>query len=198
MQQIESFIQALPAGLFDRAELDGLADFKSSQPAASSSNQPPPSAHSTDGEMHPSALGAHHLVNPGQFFTSNARPEGYEDAGRYQFFNLHGPWSSYLYMDDQGATRWQGEMSGFPLLDLLIEREAAATEGPGHGSESPAESFQHPSPTTVAGSEADQSGPSGSVNGKWFPDRTSIMDPARPHDIWMMIGGVISPDLMDQ
>ena len=35
--------------------------------------------------------------------------------------------SSYLYLDDEGYTRWQGEMSGLPILDLLVERH-----GPPH------------------------------------------------------------------
>jgi hypothetical protein len=29
--------------------------------------------------------------------------------------------SSYLYFDDEGYTRWQGETSGLPLLDLLVQ-----------------------------------------------------------------------------
>jgi len=29
--------------------------------------------------------------------------------------------SSYLYVDDEGFTQWQGETSGLPILDLLIE-----------------------------------------------------------------------------
>ncbi len=29
---------------------------------------------------------------------------------------------SYLYFDDEGSTRWQGETSCLPLLDLLVER----------------------------------------------------------------------------
>jgi hypothetical protein len=28
---------------------------------------------------------------------------------------------SHLYVDNEGFTRWQGETSGLPVLDLLIE-----------------------------------------------------------------------------
>jgi hypothetical protein len=29
---------------------------------------------------------------------------------------------TYLYLDDEGSTRWQGEASVLPMLDLLVER----------------------------------------------------------------------------
>ncbi len=36
---------------------------------------------------------------------------------------------SYLYLDDEGYTRWQGETSGLPLLDFLVERGTSTALG---------------------------------------------------------------------
>ncbi|KAG8973194.1 hypothetical protein FRC05_009056 [Tulasnella sp. 425] len=80
-------------------------------------------------------------------------------------------------------------MSGFPLLDILIEhREAAAMKQ----ADSPASS--KPSPTLAAESEADAASP---TPHDWFPDRKRVQDSVRPEDVWMMIANVIQPDLMD-
>ncbi len=87
--------------------------------------------------------------------------------------------SSYLYVDDEGFTRWQGETSGLPILDLLIERH-------------------HSSPK----SEQDSSFPrqwSSNVDSTWFPDRTVLhLADMNPERIWKLVTSFIPPDLMDR
>src|SRR6201999_1390650 len=90
---------------------------------------------------------------------------------------------SYLYVDDEGFTRWQGETSGLPILDLLIERH-------------------HPTSKTERDSsprrEGSTSSPSNS-DSTWFPDRTTHQ-PAEmnPERIWKLVTSLIAPDLMDR
>jgi hypothetical protein len=71
--------------------------------------------------------------------------------------------SSYLYVDDEGFTRWQGETSGLPILDLLVERHHSSLKNE-HDSNSPA--------TVVIYADS-----------TWFPDRTirhlAEMNPGR-------------------
>lgn len=188
MQQIESFIHALPAGLFSGGGFDEPTTPVRTQSGSSTPLNP----------VAPSSLSSHRLINPSRFFppleSSLGNSNAYEDAT-----HLHQPShaaypvplaSSYLYLDDQGSTRWQGEMSGFPLLDILIEhREAAAMKQ----ADSPASS--KPSPTLAAESEADAASP---TPHDWFPDRKRVQDSVRPEDVWMMIANVIQPDLMDK
>ena len=91
--------------------------------------------------------------------------------------------SSYLYVDDEGFTRWQGETSGLPILDLLIERH-------------------HPTSKTERDSSPQRewsiNSPPNSDN-TWFPDRTTQhptdMNPER---IWKLVTSLIAPDLMDR
>lgn len=187
MQQIESFIHALPAGLFSGGGFDEPTTPIKPQSGSSTPLNP----------VAPSSLSSHRLINPSRFFppleSSLGNSNVYEDATHlHQHSHAAYPVplaSSYLYLDDHGSTRWQGEMSGFPLLDILIEhREAAAMKQ----ADSPASS--KPSPTLAAESEADAASP---TPHDWFPDRKRVQDSVRPEDVWMMIANVIQPDLMD-
>lgn len=99
--------------------------------------------------------------------------------------------SSYLYLDDQGSARWQGEMSGFPLLDVLLGHEHE-TSTSRHNSESPRN--KSPNVTTMTDDDDQAASPAPS---DWFPDRQSIQDSVRPQDVWSLISVVISPELMD-
>jgi hypothetical protein len=91
--------------------------------------------------------------------------------------------SSYLYVDDEGFTRWQGETSGLPILDLLIERH-------------------HSSPIKELGSKLRQEWPnSDSTNpvSTWFPDRTTHHQvDMNPERVWKLVTSLIAPDLMDR
>ncbi|KAJ6456552.1 fungal-specific transcription factor domain-containing protein [Mycena vitilis] len=79
--------------------------------------------------------------------------------------------ASYLYFDDEGYTRWQGEASGLPLLDLLVERHVPASDAV---------------PPSVAPVEQD-----------WFPNRTPRRTDVNPQTLWRLITSYIAPELMD-
>ena len=93
--------------------------------------------------------------------------------------------ASYLYIDDEGYTRWQGETSGLPVLDLLVERHSLnggapeAASSPGFGS----------SPTTESGKGSDID---------WFPDRKLKRTDMNPQALWGLVTSSIAPDLMDR
>ena len=88
--------------------------------------------------------------------------------------------ASYLYFDDEGYTRWQGETSGLPLLDLLVENH------------------------TQVKSEMDKSSPDPSWSGKqspsptWFPNRTPRRTDVNPEALWQLVTSYIPPELMDR
>jgi len=91
--------------------------------------------------------------------------------------------SSYLYVDDEGFTRWQGETSGLPILDLLIERHHATPK-----------TEQDPSPRR----EWSNNTPLNS-DSTWFPDRTAHHRAhINPERIWKLVTSLIAPDLMDR
>ncbi|KAJ6453418.1 fungal-specific transcription factor domain-containing protein [Mycena vitilis] len=79
--------------------------------------------------------------------------------------------ASYLYFDDEGYTRWQGEASGLPLLDLLVERHVPASDAV---------------PPSVTPVEQD-----------WFPNRTPRRTDVNPQTLWRLITSYIAPELMD-
>ena len=99
--------------------------------------------------------------------------------------------ASYLYIDDEGYTRWQGETSGLPVLDLLVERhslsnpqqqqQAAETASSPRFGSSPTE------PQPGKGSDID-----------WFPDRKLKRTDMNPQTLWALITSSIAPDLMDR
>ena len=91
--------------------------------------------------------------------------------------------SSYLYFDDEGYTRWQGEASGLPQLDLLVEQHKVVTK-----QEPDQPNLQnHPWPT-----------PSAQAVNEWFPDRQPRRQETNPEIIWKLITSFIPPDLMDR
>jgi hypothetical protein len=87
--------------------------------------------------------------------------------------------SSYLYVDDEGFTRWQGETSGLPILDLLIERHHSSPKNE-HDPNSPAKVVIYADST-------------------WFPDRTvHHLADMNPERLWKLVTSFIPPDLMDR
>lgn len=82
--------------------------------------------------------------------------------------------ASYLYFDDEGYTRWQGETSGLPVLDLLVERHRTPAKDP----------QCHGDPST---SHLD-----------WFPNRQPQRTDINPQTLWRLITSYIPPDLMDR
>ncbi len=192
MQQMEQFISALPPSFFNAG-----ANVVAASPDPGNKQSHTPSMFGVP----PPSLSANPLVNPSRYFSPTLHTpmtrNMYQDASHLQN-HIHGATtpvplaSSYLYLDDQGSTRWQGEMSGFPLLDTLIERKS---HSPTFAAESP-ESGRQTSPT-LAASDDDPSSPAPAAR-DWFPDRQSAHDPVRPEDVWMTIAQIIPPELMDQ
>lgn len=92
--------------------------------------------------------------------------------------------SSYLYVDDEGFTRRQGETSGLPILDLLIDRHHSSPKEK-RDSNSRRECLNNGS------SDSDKT---------WSPDRTSThhQDDMNPERVWELVTSFIAPDLMDR
>ena len=86
--------------------------------------------------------------------------------------------ASYLYFDDEGYTRWQGETSGLPVLDLLVERHRVRDA---NGVKA------HADPTS-----------GGSSHLEWFPNRQPRRTDVNPQTLWRLITSYIVPDLMDR
>jgi hypothetical protein len=91
--------------------------------------------------------------------------------------------SSYLYLDDEGYTRWQGETSGLPILDLLVERHNP-----------PMKMERDPSPQQESWSTKSPY----VTSGEWFPDRTPKRVNIDPEKVWKLITSFIASDLMDR
>ncbi|KAH9855453.1 fungal-specific transcription factor domain-containing protein [Lenzites betulinus] len=206
MQQLETLIQAIPPQVFAGAGALGAGLPQSpvdptSSPHASFAS----STHIFPTAVPPPSLTAYPLINPSTFFgpmkarsrnsspstgmsfgpssSSMVQDQIMEDSSRMSLA------SSYLYFDDEGYTRWQGETSGLPILDLLVERHAVVTKpDPDHG---PAQ--QHP--------QHQQHWKGANGNGQppndWFPDRQPRRTETNPEHIWKLITTFIVPELMD-
>ena len=89
---------------------------------------------------------------------------------------------NYLYFDDEGYTRWQGETSGMPILDLLVERRKNVTK-------------QEPDQPALAHNWANAQAQA--IN-DWFPDRPQRRTETNPEVIWKLVTSFIESDLMDR
>ncbi|KAL6302938.1 fungal-specific transcription factor domain-containing protein [Sparassis latifolia] len=194
MHQLETLIQAIPPAVFAAGGASTIPQSPvdaTTNPHASFAS----STHTFPTAVPPPSLNAYPLMNPSTFFTPvksvsrHASPSagfpppssgvGAADhlAEETAKMSLS---SSYLYFDDEGHTRWQGETSGLPLLDLLVERHTQVTKpDPDHG---PAQSW------------ASQNG---HAMNDWFPDRTPKRTDTNPEVIWRLITSFIVPELMD-
>jgi hypothetical protein len=85
--------------------------------------------------------------------------------------------SSYLYFDDEGYTLWQGETSGLPVLDLLVEKQQHAFGQGGLDNSANVE---------------------GAPRVDWFPDRQPRRMEVNPQAVWKLITSYIAPELMDR
>lgn len=208
MHHLETLIHAIPPAVFAAggAQLAGARAQSSPEPGTTPvapfmyptqfpSGVPPPSLHvfpltnpSTHFVHDPnhdespqspstafrSLLGSSHL-------NQNSTPEQLaEEASR---MSLAG---SYLYFDDEGYTRWQGETSGLPVLDLLVERHNPS------GNRESSEPTMHPDPSV-------SSKASSATNTDWFPNRTPRRTAdVNPQMLWRLITSSIVPELMDR
>lgn len=199
MHHLETLIQAIPPAVFaaggvlpsNTAGGQSPMDLTSSQslpfmysPTQFPSGVPPPSLH-----VFP-------LMNPSTHFTENPSKsercspgEGLLDRGSTPD-NLVEETSrvslaaSYLYFDDEGYTRWQGETSGLPVLDLLLERYAPSNN-PDKSSADRSVTRNHASRLVNA------------ANTEWFPNRTPRRTDVNPQALWRLMTSYIVPDLMD-
>jgi len=93
--------------------------------------------------------------------------------------------ASYLYYDDEGCTRWQGETSGFPILELLTDRHVLARN------RSTADGHSYPATSHLLGDKP--------VNeSDLFFDRTADPTGTNPHTMWKLTMSSIEPGLMDR
>jgi hypothetical protein len=202
MHHLETLIQAIPPAVFaaggaiplGQPTLDGttspITPFM--YPAGTPSGVPPPSLH-----VFP-------LTNPSTHFTHEPNIDENHHSPRHPFSSLLGSLyphahhpdqatdgssrmsltSSYLYFDDEGYTRWQGETSGLPVLDLLVERHT------------PPSNREHHTPhrdDTQNGSSIPTA-----ANPDWFPDRQPRRTDVNPQTLWRFITSYIVPELMDR
>jgi hypothetical protein len=185
MHHLESLIQAIPPAVF-------AAGGAAPSPSSPFDHHPSVSLlsdHTYPAAIPPPSLTMTPLMNPSTHFTLPFARRGTADG---DLSTSDGPSeetarmslsSSYLYVDDEGFTRWQGETSGLPILDLLIER-------------------YHLSPKREPESSPRRelsNGNSSNSDNIWFPDRTTPhridMNPER---IWKLVTSLIAPDLMDR
>ncbi|KAH9476291.1 ABC-transporter-regulating transcription factor [Psilocybe cubensis] len=167
MHHLETLIQAIPPAVFAAG---GAPSIPSSSDVASSPVVPFMYPDGMPSGVPPPSLHVFPLMNPSNHFTREHKVDERHHSPHHSFssllsggaFNLPQEepsrlslTASYLYFDDEGYTRWQGETSGLPVLDLLVERHSAP----------PARDI---SGRSVADSNAAKMA---SANAEWFPDR---------------------------
>lgn len=208
MHQLETLIQAIPPAVFAAG-----VNFKATNAVPQSPVDPSTSAqasfasstHTYPSGVPPPSLTHFPLMNPSTFFAPTKSSSRHSSP--HGGFNLNGVPStsslstlsldqladeasrmslaaSYLYFDDEGYTRWQGETSCLPLLDLLVERHKVVTkqdpDAPMHHQASLSSDQDHPASTD------------------WFPDRTARRQANNPEVVWKLVTSFIAPDLMDR
>lgn len=210
MHHLETLIQSIPTNILDAARAGTLPSLLASSANASNSLQvplggkvassPEPSASSA---MAPASsplppVPSFTLSNPAVHFA----PEG----TTMPFSGTSTPPSprplshSYMYWDEQGCKRWQGETSGLPLLDALFDLSCGSPPGAQHDwgkrSESPIPDED------VTGASTPSSGHeqmhASDSKAEWFPGRVPKgIDAFNPETLWKVITAVVAPDLMD-
>ena len=155
MRQLEQLIQAIPPSVFAANGLVNPTATSSPQPTTAGPTFPPsPQAYPCS--VSPPHLGSYPLTNPSLRFTTNGDrngehgaiptspnqllrncpPEGVTpvvpgcaDPTEKLMGSIRRPplSPSYMYLDDAGYPRWQGETSGLPFLDSLVERHSTGT-----------------------------------------------------------------------
>lgn len=191
MHHLETLIQAIPSAVFAAGasltpghlgpESPSSSLVPSMFPDGSRSGVPPPSLHVSP------------LTNPSTHFTYDAKVDERhisrrdslnQLSGGSYFFSKNSDFSSdfskasltasYLYFDDEGYTRWQGETSGLPLLDLLAERH-----------------------TPAVGAEQREGMETAAIP-DWFPNRQPRRSDVDPQTFWRLITSYIAPKFMDR
>ena len=197
MQQLETLIQAIPPQVFAGAGALGAGLPQSPvDPSTSPHASFASSTHIFPTAVPPPSLTAYPLINPSTFFgpvkpgSRNASPGtgfrvGSSNGGVESFGEETSRMplaSSYLYFDDEGYTRWQGETSGMPILDLLVERRRSVAK---------------PEPDGPALAHSWANAQAQAIN-DWFPDRPQRRTETNPEVIWTLVTSFIKSDLMDR
>ncbi|KAL4063844.1 fungal-specific transcription factor domain-containing protein [Scleroderma yunnanense] len=204
MHQLETLIQAIPPSVFTT----GLSatQYPASEPGLSSPLTTFASAnHAFPSGVPPPSLHSYPLTNPSTHFTAQplhncSRQESPNTAitaamlGQSSFsqrnFGIEqlpeepartSLSASYLYFDHEGYTRWQGDTSGLPLLDLLLENNTSIKSETEKASPVPTWANQPPNGFNVT----------------WFPNRTPRRTDINPETLWRLITSCIVPELMD-
>lgn len=201
MHHLETLIQAIPPAVFAAGNLPSV----NSGPLSDSAPSPIPSfmypTHTYPLGVPPPSLHVFPLTNPSTHFTKKSNSGERQKSPNSAFHSLMRSTSntddqlaeetsrlslsaSYLYYDDEGYTRWQGETSGLPLLDLLVER---------HNPNNSEMSESKPRPDLSSGARKDAT-----WNTDWFPNRTLRRTDVNPETLWRLITSFIVPELMDR
>ena len=154
MRQLEQLIQAIPPSVFAANGLVNPTATSSPQPSnANGGTTFPPSPQTYPSSVPPPHLNSCPLINP--FTTNGSRdyehgviptspnqllrssphegvtpvvPGCADSTEKFVGAARRMPLSpSYMYLDDAGYPRWQGETSGLPFLDSLVERHSSGT-----------------------------------------------------------------------
>lgn len=204
MHQLETLIQAIPPAVFAAGGLSPPQHLTLDQNIASPLSTFASIDHSFPSGVPPPSLHVFPLTNPSTHFTTQP-PRGSpgQDSPTTVFRSIVGQSShlqngfaadhsfeessrihaSYLYFDDEGYTRWQGETSGLPLLDLLLEHHPSVKSEKENGTPDPNwANNQSPSPNATT----------------WFPNRTPRRTDINPETLWRLITSYIVPELMDR
>ncbi|KAG6333103.1 hypothetical protein ID866_5986 [Astraeus odoratus] len=203
MHQLETLIQAIPPSVFTAGL--SASQHPMSEPGMSSPLTTFASAnHAFPSGVPPPSLHSYPLTNPSTHFTDvPARNGSRQESPNAALQSVIGQSSfaqasptieqlpeeparsslsaSYLYFDHEGFTRWQGETSGLPLLDLLLENHI------------PVKSEMDKSSSGSAWGNQSSNG----SNVTWFPNRTPRRTDVNPETIWRHITSFIVPELMD-
>ncbi|CCM05299.1 uncharacterized protein FIBRA_07513 [Fibroporia radiculosa] len=201
MHHLETLIQAIPPAVFAAGGASGVPQ-SPVDPTTNAHASFASSTHIFPTAVPPPSLNSYPLMNPSTFFAPVKPRNGSPNGGFPVLQNGSGGSiehvsddtsrvalsSSYLYFDDEGYTRWQGETSGLPFLDLLVERHNLTTKP--DSERTPSASQQQPQ------SWVGQNG-HGHATSAWFPDRTPKRTDNNPEVIWKLITSFIVPELMD-
>jgi hypothetical protein len=204
MHHLETLIQAIPPAVFAAGGL--MPSIPPSHQASDGTTSPTVPFMNPEGIVPPPSLHVFPLMNPSTHFTRETKVDERHHSPHSSGSFLNGTFqlpssnpehlaeessrmslaASYLYFDDEGYTRWQGETSGLPVLDLLVEQRTP---------------MANLEPEPIRKSRSDSNGmkmTNGAANGDWFPDRQPRRTDVNPQTLWRLITSYIAPELMDR
>ncbi|KAG6887599.1 hypothetical protein C0992_011577 [Termitomyces sp. T32_za158] len=199
MHHLETLIQAIPPAVFAAGGI--LPSNVGQQPLTESATSPVlPFAYPTQfpSGVPPPSLHVFPLTNPSTHFTRDSSANGERHHGPSSSLDSNHKMTpdqlaeeashmsltaSYLYFDDEGYTRWQGETSGLPVLDLLVERHTPSS---------------HQEKLAPALDKSQSSKHDNATNTDWFPDRKPRRADPNPQTLWRLMTSYIVPELMDR